>query len=370
MRSKVRSLSENGTSNQTAPSAFPDISAGKTEAAEWVVARPLSVLAGIARSRGCDWAGILAAYGLVPDDLEAQDRKVNVHDAIAVFEDIARAVGNDAAILSEFSTLPAGYAYTFDYVGLLAASLRDSLQNWQRFYPLHSNALVLKHSEDSDYGVLECFLPESSGRANQATYAFVAWIAGRIELVLGTVSEQIRLEFAVPAPKQSCSFLEKHATRTSFGRTANRILIPARLLDSRPPRADCGLLRIIENAAELELQDRLRRVSPLAELDATVKICLKSGDCSMNRVASTMGVTEKALHKVLEREGTCFRNILKNVRSSMAGHYLIDTDLPMKEIAYLLGFSETSALSRAVKRWLGHPPRVIRQQGRDRPSGA
>ena len=355
--------------NQSEPFTFQGVATGETETSEWIVARPLSVLATVTRARGRDWVGILSRHGLSPGDMEDQDRKVNVRDVIAVFEDVARSIGDDAAILNEFSRLPTGYAYTFDYVGLLAPSLRDCLQNWQRFYPLHSNALVLKYSEDSDYGVLECFLPENAEPATQATYAFLAWIAGRIELVLQIVSDQIRLEFAAPAPKQSCDFLERHAARVSFNRATNRIVIPKWLLDSRPPRADCGLLRIVEDAAELDMQDRLREVSPLAELSTKVGICLKTGDCSMSKVASTMGVTPKALQRALEREGTCFRNILENVRGSMAGHYLINTDLPMKEIAYMLGFSETSALSRAVKRWHGLPPRVIRQQGRGRPSG-
>ncbi len=35
-----------------------------------------------------------AAYGLVPGDLEDQDRKLNVHDVICLFEDVAWAIGD------------------------------------------------------------------------------------------------------------------------------------------------------------------------------------------------------------------------------------------------------------------------------------
>lgn len=328
------------------------------------MARPLSVAAGIAKARGRDWIGILERYGLGPDDLEDQDQKINVHDVIAAFEDVAMAIGDDALIMNEFSALPVGYAYTFDYVGLLAESLRDSLQNWQRFYPLHSNALVLTYSETDGYGVLECQLPETTGPAVQATYAFVAWISGRIELVIGTLEENILLEIAAPPPRQTCPFLEKHSSRIRFGQTANRVLIPAQLLERRPPQADNDLLKIVEDAAELDMRDRMRNVSPLSGLTETVEACLKSGDGSMNKVATTMGVSPKALQRALDREGTCFRNVVEEVRSSMARRYLTQTELPMKEIAYLLGFSETSALSRAVKRWFGRSPRVIRQRGR------
>ncbi|WP_346899365.1 helix-turn-helix domain-containing protein [uncultured Roseibium sp.] len=338
------------------------VSASGTDTSEWIVARPLSVAVGIAKARGRDWIGILEKYGLGPDDLEDQDRKINVHDVIAVFEDVAKAIGDDAVILNEFSALPVGYAYTFDYVGLLADSLHDSLQNWQRFYPLHSNALVLNYSKTGGYGVLECHLPETTGPAVQAAYAFVAWISGRIELVIGTVEENILLEFAAPPPRQTCPFLEKHSSRVRFGQTANRVLIPAQLLETRPPQADKDLLKIVEDAAEQDMRDLMRTVSPFSELTETVEACLKSGDGSMGKVAATMGVSPRALQRALEGEGTCFRNILEEVRSSMARRYLTETELPMKEIAYLLSFSETSALSRAVKRWFGQSPRAIRER--------
>jgi AraC-like DNA-binding protein len=47
----------------------------------------------------------------------------------------------------------------------------------------------------------------------------------------------------------------------------------------------------------------------------------------------------------------------------MAEHYIKETALPLTEIAFLLGFSELSAFSRAAKQWFGRTPRELRKRG-------
>jgi AraC-like DNA-binding protein len=39
---------------------------------------------------------------------------------------------------------------------------------------------------------------------------------------------------------------------------------------------------------------------------------------------------------------------------------IVDPDLPLLDMALLLGFAEQSAFSRAFRRWFGAPPREYR----------
>jgi AraC-like DNA-binding protein len=43
---------------------------------------------------------------------------------------------------------------------------------------------------------------------------------------------------------------------------------------------------------------------------------------------------------------------------------LADTNMPVKDIAFRLGFSDPSAFSRAFRRWTGGAPASYRQQHR------
>ena len=47
-------------------------------------------------------------------------------------------------------------------------------------------------------------------------------------------------------------------------------------------------------------------------------------------------------------------------RRDLAFMYLRQRQLPLSEIAFLLGYSELSAFSRAVRRWSGTSPRALR----------
>jgi AraC-like DNA-binding protein len=45
----------------------------------------------------------------------------------------------------------------------------------------------------------------------------------------------------------------------------------------------------------------------------------------------------------------------------LAVHYLRGKKVSVNETAYLVGFSEPAAFSRAFKRWTGTSPRALRQ---------
>ena len=57
-----------------------------------------------------------------------------------------------------------------------------------------------------------------------------------------------------------------------------------------------------------------------------------------------------------------FQQLLDDTRRQLAEGYLQDAQLPLSEIAALLGFSEQSAFSRAFAKWHGQSPLRWRQQ--------
>jgi AraC-like DNA-binding protein len=48
---------------------------------------------------------------------------------------------------------------------------------------------------------------------------------------------------------------------------------------------------------------------------------------------------------------------LDSLRIDLARRYLREKDLPTSEIAWLLGYRETSAFNHAFKRWTGNAPK-------------
>jgi transcriptional regulator GlxA family with amidase domain len=53
-----------------------------------------------------------------------------------------------------------------------------------------------------------------------------------------------------------------------------------------------------------------------------------------------------------------------DVRRQTAHRLLSTTDLPIGQVANMVGFAEQSALSRAARRWWDGSPRQVRRTGR------
>jgi AraC-like DNA-binding protein len=83
-------------------------------------------------------------------------------------------------------------------------------------------------------------------------------------------------------------------------------------------------------------------------------------------VAEEMGITRRTLTRRLAQHGTSFTALLEEVRKHSASHYLKTSDHSIEDIAFLLGFSESSPFVRAFKRWTGMAPTQFRRAYRGR----
>ncbi len=105
---------------------------------------------------------------------------------------------------------------------------------------------------------------------------------------------------------------------------------------------------------ELESQTTVR-----GQVEALILPRLHSGEISVEHVAALMQTSRQTLYRALKAEGVTFAQVLDNLRCRMALQYLEGRKASVNETAYLVGFSDASAFSRAFKRWTGRSPRRI-----------
>ena len=74
-------------------------------------------------------------------------------------------------------------------------------------------------------------------------------------------------------------------------------------------------------------------------------------------------MSRRTLARRLSLEALSFSEITEEMKIDLAKHYLKGGDLPIFQIAWLLGYSEVSAFTHAFKRWTGMTPRQSRAQG-------
>ncbi len=126
------------------------------------------------------------------------------------------------------------------------------------------------------------------------------------------------------------------------------------------PKADAKMSEFFQRYTE-ELLTSLKSDRPLTEqVRAILERELVSGEVSSARVAKQMGMSERSLRRALQAEDVGFRDLVDDVRRERAKMLLRSRATTVSDVAYLIGFSDVSAFSRAFKRWTGTSPRDFR----------
>ena len=99
----------------------------------------------------------------------------------------------------------------------------------------------------------------------------------------------------------------------------------------------------------LELRDQLISLVP-------------SGETRAAAVAQRLNMSPRSFTRQLAKEGTTFGEILERLRRRLATRYLSHDRMSIKQIAWLLGYSEPGAFTHAYKRWTGTTPKRARQK--------
>lgn len=119
------------------------------------------------------------------------------------------------------------------------------------------------------------------------------------------------------------------------------------------PRYVFGVLTERADAllAELDARRSLR-----AEVEKRLLPLLHKGEARVETVARELGMSRQTLFRRLKREGASFAEIVDDLRRRMALDYLRAGRVSANETAYLVGFSDAAAFSRAFKRWTVRTP--------------
>lgn len=170
------------------------------------------------------------------------------------------------------------------------------------------------------------------------------------------------VEIAHEKPGYAQEYVALFGSKVRFGCEKTRVAFDRRHLSHsiphRNPYVYSAVLKQV-NAILARLQTRrtfgrkIRRL--IAQQMSTDRIDADTlaGQCHMSR---------QTLYRRLKKEGLGFHELVEEVRKDKAMRYVSSNHYALGEIAFLLGFSELSAFSRAFKRWTGIAPAQYRAQ--------
>ncbi len=141
----------------------------------------------------------------------------------------------------------------------------------------------------------------------------------------------------------------------------NGFLIDEAILNLKLPRTNPYLSEIMSARAEELLKSLERSKTTRGRVENLLVPILHTGEATVEMIASKLGLSRQTLFRKLKAEGVTFEQVLDELRHQMALYYLNGKKVSVNQTAYLLGFSEPAAFSRAFKRWTGSSPRTMQQ---------
>jgi len=321
----------------------------------------------IARSFGLDPFRLLREAGLDRSCLADPDTKIPVGVMCRLLENSAH-----AAQAEDFG-LRMAQARHLSSLGPLALAMRDAgtlreaLQSASRYICLHTDGIQLSLKEVDKLVMVEIkSLDEEASRSRQALELAVGVFHRGVRELAGTSQTSWHIWLSHSAPKDISIYHKIFGPQVEFGHSAIGLLFSRSNLDAPLPGADPVMTRHVR-----------RYLDPMLErTDDTVGERLRhllyqqfsTGRCSAQEAAHSLGMDRRTLHRHLRPLGETFSSIVDEVRSDLAVRYLEERRRPLSQVAFLLGFSASSAFTRWFRGRFSCSPTSWRSAERDRAS--
>jgi AraC-like DNA-binding protein len=338
--------------------APPDSSISRSA---WVRSGVLAGLPELLGELGVDAQGLAESCGLDAAALGQADLPVPAPAVVRLFEAAAVATRRE-----DFGLLLAA-RQNLSVLGPLwmtmrsARTVRDALQVLAEFFVVHTTGALVSLQLQGDGGA-------SIG------YSLAAGVSPHdrqtIELGLALLCQELRAHLGAgwaPRAVQLChgrpASLRSHqrcfGRAVSFNQDRNAVWLDAASLAaplsvaSQPSHA--MLRRVL-------IGRRDNATAAAVKIEATMRELMPFADCSRERVARLVELSERTMQRRLAEAGTTFQGLRDRVRADIALKYLRQSSLQAAQVGEILGYSEPAAFTRAFKRQHGLTPSQARAQ--------
>ena len=289
---------------------------------------------------------------------------VSFRSLCAIYEDAARLSGDDAFGLHVGEWTSAPMYGQLGYVIANSLTFGDALAALSEFQPIWTQAAGLevrrrRGSVGLRYWHRGAIAP---GLRRQESEQMLAALLAFARRALGAPvrPRQVRFEHRAPAN------LEEHkrifGAPIVFGADATEIVLPEAWLALTLAHADPILGQLMREQAQTVLADQVRREPLLDALHQALRQAIfASSEIRLADLAAAVGVEPRTLQRRLRQQGLTFRQVADEARVDVAKRLLEAADLALGQIAFRLGYSQTSAFHRAFRRIAGTTPGDFRR---------
>lgn len=311
-------------------------------------------------AEGVDSEALFAEAGLDLADLNDPNARYPLAGTAKLWRLAIAATGNENLGLSVARQTNQTTFHALGYSVLASTSLRECFETVVRYFRIVTDAGDARF-EQLDSGQYKYSLQPVEAAAQEAGDAMMAIMIRLCRALGGQDLRADKVVFQRPAPRDPAVFEKVFKAPLTFG--ANETAIYFQQADMERP--------LLTGNAELARHNNQILVKYLAQLEAgnivdrvhaALVEQLPHGEPSQEKIAATLHMSLRNLQRKLADADSSYKAILNQTRQELAVSYMNDNQYSISEIAYLLGFADTSGFTRAFKRWTGLAPSDFRAQ--------
>jgi AraC-like DNA-binding protein len=318
------------------------------------------------RDAGIDPAPVLSSAGLTIEEIEDGKRRVDANAQVKLLELAAAELQDDCFgfhLARDFELGQIGLVY---YITASSERLADALGYVQRYCAINNAGVRLRVSSQRGL-VIELEYSGIDRLSDRHHMEF--WVVALVRICRAVTSsrlapKRIKLRhFRTQIPPDIRSLL---GCDIDFAADSDEISFPARTGSLPVTGADAHLRRLLLQYADEALGDReSRQASTRSRVEDQIAQLLPHGKASAAEVARRLGMSRRTLGRALSDEEVSFSIVLEKFRQALAKRYLREKELPVSEIAWLLGYREVGSFTHAFARWTTTTPRDFRKANAD-----
>lgn len=330
----------------------------------------LTVAAGLARglvnlavSKGADRGVLLARAGIAEGDLADQDTRIPFAKYVTLMR-AGKELAHDPALALHYGET-SNFA-ELSIVGLIGAAsetMGEALLQLNRY-----GRLVVEFDGGPDRFAREAAGPDAwwliDTRANPNDFpeltesTFARMICGPRTLGIPQIARAVHVTH--PKPDYADEVARVFGAPVTYDAPRNAMLVDSKWTLHRIQTQPRYVFGVLAERADILMKELQASKTVRGRVESLLMPVLHKGDASIDTIASKMALSRQTLFRKLKAEGTTFEKVLEELRHKLALQYLKGGKVSVNECAYLVGFSDPAAFSRAFKRWEGRSPREVR----------
>ena len=312
-------------------------------------------------ARGVKAQTLCEAVNFDPSVLEDPDSRIPFAQLVALYEKAAALTGDDNFGLHIGESVNLSAFDVVGYCALNSSTLGAAFARVARYHSIWTDgALFTLESANDTSAIVYRYVEPSIVEHRQDSEMTLATVTTLCRNIATPDFTPTTVEFQHAAPADLSEHRRLFDCPVKFGASTNRLSFPSSFLSLPIAKADASLCALLDRHAEELLTKYPPRDSLIDQVRSLIADEFRGGEPSLERIAEHLGLTPRTLQRKLQELGTSYNDVLDQMRRQLAMRYLREPQMAICEVAYLLGFSESSSFHRAFKRWTGVTPKEFR----------